>query len=107
MFTENRIKTLRELLNSTADQVAERLGIELDEYFDLEQNGPTTIDQCIDLAIILETSVDYIVGLTNDRKPHVRNIDALVERGIIDASSCLFTDWQEVYDNWKDQVKEK
>ncbi|HIV19426.1 MAG TPA: helix-turn-helix transcriptional regulator [Candidatus Merdivicinus intestinigallinarum] len=68
-----RIRNLREDKDLTQKQMAEKLSVAQTTYSDYELgklNIPTSILR--QLALILETSVDYLVGLTDERKPYPR-----------------------------------
>ena len=68
-----RIRNLREDKDLTQKQMAEKVSVAQTTYSDYELgklNIPTSILR--QLALILETSVDYLVGLTDERKPYPR-----------------------------------
>ena len=69
-----RLKNLREDNDITQTQIANYLHITQNTYSQYE-NGQRQIpiELLIKLAIYYKTSVDYIVGLTDERKPY-RNI---------------------------------
>ena len=63
-----RLKDLREDHDLLQKQVAELLGISQQYYSEYEKGNRTIpILHLITLAKYYKTSVDYIVGLTNDR----------------------------------------
>lgn len=68
-----RIKDLREDADITQSQLAEYLNIKQNTYSQYE-NGQRQIpiDALIKLAQYFDTSVDYILELTNERKPYLR-----------------------------------
>lgn len=66
-----RLKDLREDHDMTQQQVADVLGMKQSQYSRYERGVrdiPTDI--LIRLAKLFSTSVDYILGMTNDPKPH-------------------------------------
>ncbi|MBP3381186.1 MAG: helix-turn-helix transcriptional regulator [Clostridia bacterium] len=66
-----RLKDLREDRDMTQQQVADILGMKQSQYSRYERgvrDVPT--DVLIRLAKLFSTSVDYILGMTNDPKPH-------------------------------------
>lgn len=66
-----RIKDLREDADITQKQLANYLNIKQNTYSQYE-NGQRQIpiDALIKLAQYFDTSVDYILQLTNERKPY-------------------------------------
>lgn len=68
-----RIKDIREDKDLTQKQVAEILNCTQQTYSRYE-TGEITIDinQLIKLAKYYNTSIDYLVGLTNEKKPYER-----------------------------------
>lgn len=69
-----RLKDLREDADITQKQLAEYLNIKQNTYSQYE-NGQRQIplDALIKLAHYFKTSTDYILELTNERKPYPRN----------------------------------
>ncbi len=68
-----RLRDLREDHDLTQQQVADFLGMKQSQYSRYERGVrdiPTDI--LIRLAKLFSTSVDYILGMTNDPKPHKR-----------------------------------
>ena len=66
-----RIRDLREDRDLSQQQVADYLGMKQPQYSRYERglrDIPT--DMLIRLAQLYKTSVDYILGLTNDSKPY-------------------------------------
>ncbi len=66
-----RLKDLREDRDMTQQQVADILGMKQSQYSRYERgvrDVPT--DVLIRLAKLFSTSVDYILGMTNDPKPY-------------------------------------
>ena len=66
-----RIRDLREDSDLTQKQIADYLHIKQNTYSQYE-NGQRQlpIDALIALAKFYKTSTDYILGLTNERKPY-------------------------------------
>ncbi len=66
-----RLKDLRGDHDMTQQQIADALGVKQSQYSRYERgvrDVPTDI--LIRLAKLFSTSVDYILGMTNDPKPH-------------------------------------
>ena len=71
-----RIRDLREDSNLTQQQVSERLGMKQSQYSRYERGHrdiPTDI--LIKLAFLYGTSIDYLLGVTDERKPYARITD--------------------------------
>lgn len=68
----NRLKELRKEKGYTQIKIQMMTGIDQSDYSKLE-NGKRyyTFEQCRKLAIALETSMDYLAGITNE-KSHTR-----------------------------------
>lgn len=67
----NRIRDLREDNNKSQFEVAKFLGLQQNSYSQIETGKNTLqIDHLIKLSNLYETSTDYILGLTNERKPY-------------------------------------
>ena len=66
-----RIRDIREDNNYTQKQIANILGIQQNSYSQLE-NGVNNIqiDHLIKLAKFYKTSTDYLLGLTDEKKPY-------------------------------------
>ena len=69
----NRLKKLRRTKGYTQIKMQHLTGIDQSDYSKLE-NGKRyfTFEQCKRLAIALDTSMDYLAGLTNEQKPYPR-----------------------------------
>lgn len=69
----NRIKALRKEKGYTQVKVQMMTGIDQSDYSKIE-NGKRyfTFEQCRKLAIALDTSMDYLAGLTDEKKPYPR-----------------------------------
>jgi transcriptional regulator with XRE-family HTH domain len=67
---QNRIKQLREKRNLTQEQAAERAGIPLRRYQRLEDgDSGAKLEVAIKVAQALDTTVDYLAGITDDDSP--------------------------------------
>lgn len=66
----NRIKQLRIDNDKTMKQIAEYLNIKYQQYQRYEKNVTPHIDIYILLSKLYNTSIDYIVGITNEIKPY-------------------------------------
>ena len=66
-----RLKDIREDMDITQKEIADRLHIKQNTYSQYE-NGhrQVPIDILIDLAKFYGTSVDYLLGLTDIKKPY-------------------------------------
>lgn len=69
----NRLKELRIEKGYTQIKMQMLTGIDQSDYSKLE-NGKRyyTFEQCRKLAIALDTSMDYLAGLTDEKKPYLR-----------------------------------
>ena len=68
-----RIKDLREDHDKKQIEIAKIIDISQQYYSEYEKgNRPIPVDKLIKLAIFYDTSIDYIVGLTNETKPYKR-----------------------------------
>ncbi|MBE6815390.1 MAG: helix-turn-helix transcriptional regulator [Ruminococcaceae bacterium] len=66
-----RVRDLREDNDYTQKQIAEILKIHQTTYSDYELgNLNIPVDVLIELAKLYNTSIDYIVGLTDETKPY-------------------------------------
>lgn len=70
----SRLKELRLSKGYSQIQMQFLTGIDQSDYSKLE-NGKRyyTFEQCRKIAIALETSMDYLAGLTDEKKPYKRN----------------------------------
>lgn len=69
----NRIRDMRNDSNFSQKQIAERLKIAqntLSQYETGERNIPNEI--LVQLAVIYDTSVDYLLGLTDEKRAYPR-----------------------------------
>ncbi len=68
-----RIKDLREDHDKKQIEIAKIIDISQQYYSEYEKgNRPIPVEKLIKLAIFYNTSIDYIVGLTNEIKPYKR-----------------------------------
>lgn len=70
----NRLKELRKKRNYTQIKMQFLTGIDQSDYSKIE-NGKRyyTFEQCKRIAMALDTSMDYLAGLTDDPKPYPRS----------------------------------
>ena len=70
----NRLKELRKSKHLTQIQMQMLTGIDQSDYSKIESGKRYyTFEQCRRLAIALDTSMDYLAGLTDEKKPYPRN----------------------------------
>ncbi len=68
-----RLKDLREDKDLCQKDVAQVLGISQTNYSKYELNKINIpIETLIKLSLFFDTSIDYILGLTNEKKPYPR-----------------------------------
>ena len=73
-----RLKELRKQSHLTQVELAKRLGIGQSSYADWERGKKNpTQDNLVKLAQILNVSVDYLVGNTEDKEDRLDNIEIL------------------------------
>lgn len=71
-----RIKDLREDHDYTQRQIADYLHIRQNTYSQYETgHRQIPLDALISLALLYKTSVDYLLGITNYKKPYPRTGD--------------------------------
>ena len=71
----SRIKTLRKEKGLTQLQVQMKLGIDQSNYSKIERGLlMPTVEQCIGLAMLFNTSIDYILEVTDIKEPYPRKI---------------------------------
>ncbi len=69
-----RIKELRKEKGYTQVKIQMLTGIDQSDYSKIESGKRyLTFEQCRKLAIALDTSMDYLAGLTDEKKPYLRN----------------------------------
>jgi len=70
----NRIKELRKAKGYTQVKVQMLTGIDQSDYSKIESGKRyLTFEQCRKLALALDTSMDYLAGLTEEKKPYPRS----------------------------------
>lgn len=70
----SRIKELRKEKGYTQVKIQMMTGIDQSDYSKIESGKRYfTFEQCRRLAIALDTSMDYLAGLTDEKKPYPRN----------------------------------
>ncbi len=71
----NKLKELRIEKGYTQIKMQMLTGIDQSDYSKLE-NGKRyyTFEQCRKLALALDTSMDYLADLTDEKKPYRRNV---------------------------------
>lgn len=69
----NRLKELRKERGYTQVKMQMLTGIDQSDYSKIEQGKRYyTYEQCKRIAIALNTSMDYLAGLTDEKKPYPR-----------------------------------
>ena len=69
-----RIKELRKEKGFTQVKIQMMTGIDQSDYSKIESGKRyLTYEQCRKLAIALDTSMDYLAGLTDEKKPYPRS----------------------------------
>lgn len=73
MKNDNRLKNLRKERGFTQIKMQMLTGIDQSDYSKLE-NGKRwyTFEQCRRIALALDTSMDYLAGLTDEKEPYTR-----------------------------------
>ena len=71
----SRIRDLRKEKGFTQVKIQMLTGIDQSDYSKIESGKRYfTFEQCRKLAIALDTSMDYLAGLTDEKKPYPRNV---------------------------------
>lgn len=69
----SRLKDLRKEKNLTQIQMQFLTGIDQSDYSKIESGRRYyTFEQCKRIALALDTSMDYLAGLTDEKKPYPR-----------------------------------
>ena len=69
----NRIKALRKERGYTQIKIQLMTGIDQSDYSKIEnEKRYFTFEQCKKLAVALNTSMDYLAGLTDEKEPYPR-----------------------------------
>ena len=72
----SRIRDLRKEKGYTQVKIQMLTGIDQSDYSKIESGRRYfTFEQCRKLAIALDTSMDYLAGLTDEKKPYPRKND--------------------------------
>ena len=70
----SRIRDLRKEKGYSQVKIQMMTGIDQSDYSKIESGKRYfTFEQCRKLAIALDTSMDYLAGLTDEKKPYPRN----------------------------------
>ena len=70
----NRLRELRKEKGYTQTKMQMLTGIDQSDYSKIESGKRYfTFEQCKRIAIALETSMDYLAGLTDEKKPYPRS----------------------------------
>ena len=70
----SRIKDLRKEKGYTQVKIQMMTGIDQSDYSKIESGKRYfTFEQCRKLALALDTSMDYLAGLTDEKRPYPRN----------------------------------
>ncbi len=77
----NRLKELRIQKGYTQIKMQMLTGIDQSDYSKLE-NGKRyfTFEQCRKLAVALDTSMDYLANLTDEKKPYERKVSERITK---------------------------
>lgn len=71
----SRLRDLRKEKGYTQVKIQMMTGIDQSDYSKIEsEKRYFTFEQCRKLAIALDTSMDYLAGLTDEKKPYPRKI---------------------------------
>ena len=71
----NRLKALRKEKGLTQIQMQMLTGIDQSDYSKIESGRRYyTFEQCKRIAQVLDTSMDYLAGLTDEKVPYPRSI---------------------------------
>lgn len=72
----SRLKELRSKKGITQIKVQIETGIDQSDYSKMEKGKRfPTLEQAKELSYLFETSVDYICGVTDEKKPYPRSIE--------------------------------
>ncbi|MDD6235943.1 MAG: helix-turn-helix transcriptional regulator [Clostridiales bacterium] len=75
LITMTRLKELRKEKGYTQIKIQMMTGIDQSDYSKIEnEKRYYTFEQCRKLAIALDTSMDYLAGLTDDKRPYPRSL---------------------------------
>lgn len=69
----SRLKELRKEKGFTQIKMQMLTGIDQSDYSKIERGARYyTFEQCVKIAVALNTSMDYLAGLTDEKKPYPR-----------------------------------
>ena len=72
------LKDLRKSKHLTQVRMQILTGIDQSDYSKIESGKRyCTFEQCKRIALVLNTSMDYLAGLTDEKKPYPRSKDCL------------------------------
>ena len=76
VYELSRLKDLRIKRGYTQIKMQHLTGIDQSDYSKIE-NGKRyyTFEQCKRIALALDTSMDYLAGLTDEKKPYPRSLN--------------------------------
>lgn len=75
-MNQKRLKELRYAKGYTQLQMQMKTGIDQSDYSKMERGKrELSLEQAVIIAEMFNTSVDYIIGLTNVKEPYPRNND--------------------------------
>ncbi len=74
MFHSN-LKYLRQINNDTQKKLSEKIGADSKAVYFYEQSREPSYEKLVKIAIAYNTSVDYLLGKTNDRCPYTNYYD--------------------------------
>ena len=70
----SRLKHLRKKMGFTQMKMQMLTGIDQSDYSKIESGKRYyTLEQCKQIALALNTSMDYLAGLTDEEKPYTRS----------------------------------
>lgn len=73
MMNMSRLKDLRKEKGFTQIKMQMLTGIDQSDYSKIERGiRYYTFEQCVKIATALNTSMDYLAGLTDEKKPYPR-----------------------------------
>ena len=76
----NRLKELRKSKGYTQLKMQMLTGIDQSDYSKIERGDRNyTFEQCKKIALALNTSMDYLAGLTDDPTPYPRSKNARLQ----------------------------
>lgn len=69
----NRLRELRRQRGNTQLKIQQLTGIDQSDYSKIETGKRYySVEQCKRIAMVLNTSTDYLLGLTDEQKPYPR-----------------------------------